>query len=181
MVPLCLCPQRRHAQTHNRIWAGQPEGLDIYTEHLATGDRFLSFRRLLARGATRPIMDLDYLLDEVSHLSRDRDSDSVAAAAVVAGWLRRAAARHAQLEPGVRVCTSCAAARWTDSVLCCFLTATADGGHHPPGLGGRHQQPPAAQRGGLVPHQPAVSWREGTRRPWHQQAGVGHAVVGGAC
>jgi len=44
--------------------SGQPEGLDIYTSHLAQGDRFLSLRRLLKRNAG-PVMDLDYLLDDV--------------------------------------------------------------------------------------------------------------------
>jgi len=43
---------------------GQPEGLDIYTSHLAQGDRFLSLRRLLKRNAG-PVMDLDFLLDEI--------------------------------------------------------------------------------------------------------------------
>lgn len=43
---------------------GQPEGLDIYTSHLAQGDRFLSLRRLLSRNAG-PVMDLDFLLDDV--------------------------------------------------------------------------------------------------------------------
>jgi hypothetical protein len=44
--------------------SGQPEGLDIYADHLAASDRFLSLRRLLSRGAG-PMMNLDYLLDEV--------------------------------------------------------------------------------------------------------------------
>lgn len=44
--------------------AGQPEGLDIYTSHLAQGERFLSLRRLLSRNAG-PVMDLDYLLDDI--------------------------------------------------------------------------------------------------------------------
>lgn len=44
--------------------SGQPEGLDIYTSHLAQGENFLSLRRLLKRNAG-PVMNLDYLLDEV--------------------------------------------------------------------------------------------------------------------
>lgn len=41
---------------------GQREGLDIYTEDLATSLRFLSLKRYWSRS---PVMDLDYLLDEV--------------------------------------------------------------------------------------------------------------------
>lgn len=43
---------------------GQPEGLDIYTEHLATSDRFLSLKRYWM-GGPAPAMDLSFLLDEV--------------------------------------------------------------------------------------------------------------------
>eukprot|EP00879_Flechtneria_rotunda_P017554 GHRR01018404.1.p1 GENE.GHRR01018404.1~~GHRR01018404.1.p1 ORF type:complete len:327 (+),score=120.06 GHRR01018404.1:680-1660(+) len=47
---------------------GQPEGLDIYTDHLAVGNRFLSLKRYwrATRGNGKDcVMDLDYLLDEV--------------------------------------------------------------------------------------------------------------------
>ncbi|KAI8470618.1 MAG: hypothetical protein J3K34DRAFT_458747 [Monoraphidium minutum] len=43
---------------------GQPEGLDIYTDHLAGSDRFLSLKRYWVGGGA-PAMDLSYLLDEV--------------------------------------------------------------------------------------------------------------------
>jgi len=42
----------------------QPGGLDLYTHHLATSDRFLSLRRYWGRAST-PAMDLDYLIDDV--------------------------------------------------------------------------------------------------------------------
>jgi predicted patatin/cPLA2 family phospholipase len=42
--------------------AGQPAGLDIYTDHLAAGSRFLSLKRYWS---SHPVMDLDFLLDEV--------------------------------------------------------------------------------------------------------------------
>lgn len=42
--------------------AGQPAGLDIYTDHLAAGSRFLSLKRYWS---SAPVMDLDFLLDEV--------------------------------------------------------------------------------------------------------------------
>ncbi|GBF93186.1 DNA-directed RNA polymerase I subunit-like [Raphidocelis subcapitata] len=43
---------------------GQTEGLDIYTDHLATSDQFLSLRRYWMGGAA-PAMDLGFLLDHV--------------------------------------------------------------------------------------------------------------------
>ena len=43
---------------------GQPEGLDIYTDHLAASDRFLSLRRYWLGGGA-PAMDLSVLLDDV--------------------------------------------------------------------------------------------------------------------
>lgn len=44
------------------LCVGQPDGLDIYTDHLAQGDRFLSLKRYWRR---QPVMDLSYLLDEI--------------------------------------------------------------------------------------------------------------------
>jgi len=46
--------------------AGQPEGLDIYTDHLAPSDRFLSLKRYWGK-TSAPVMNLDFLLDEVMH------------------------------------------------------------------------------------------------------------------
>jgi predicted acylesterase/phospholipase RssA len=43
---------------------GQPEGLDIYTDYLATTSRFLSLKRYWGRTS---VMDLDYLIDEIMH------------------------------------------------------------------------------------------------------------------
>ncbi|KAI8477184.1 MAG: acyl transferase/acyl hydrolase/lysophospholipase [Monoraphidium minutum] len=43
---------------------GQPEGLDIYTDHLAASEQFLSLRRYWVGGGP-PAMDLGYLVDEV--------------------------------------------------------------------------------------------------------------------
>lgn len=45
---------------------GQPEGLDIYTDHLAPSDRFLSLKRYWGK-TSAPVMNLDFLLDEVMH------------------------------------------------------------------------------------------------------------------
>lgn len=42
--------------------SGQPAGLDIYTDHLAAGSRFLSLKRYWS---SAPVMDLDFLLDEI--------------------------------------------------------------------------------------------------------------------
>lgn len=51
--------------------SGQPEGLDIYTDHLAASGRFLSLKRYWARSGA-PVMDLDYLLEEVMDQVRGR-------------------------------------------------------------------------------------------------------------
>eukprot|EP00882_Tetradesmus_deserticola_P001738 GHRQ01001868.1.p1 GENE.GHRQ01001868.1~~GHRQ01001868.1.p1 ORF type:complete len:467 (+),score=178.06 GHRQ01001868.1:470-1870(+) len=40
----------------------QPAGLDIYADHLAVGNRFLSLKRYWS---SQPVMDLNFLLDEV--------------------------------------------------------------------------------------------------------------------
>lgn len=44
--------------------AGQPEGLDIYTDHLAADSRFLSLKRYLG---SSPVMNLNYLIDDIMH------------------------------------------------------------------------------------------------------------------
>lgn len=59
LLATCGPPCTPHAPT-----SGQPEGLDIYTDHLAPSERFLSLRRYWA-GGPQPAMDLGYLLDEV--------------------------------------------------------------------------------------------------------------------
>lgn len=61
------CPLFYHhpsSPSPNTLPLGQPEGLDIYTDHLALGSRFLSLRRYWSRTGC-PAMDLDYLIDDV--------------------------------------------------------------------------------------------------------------------
>lgn len=53
---------RRLTRPCLHVATGQPEGLDLYTDHLAVGERFLSLRRYWSAS---PVMDLDYLLDEL--------------------------------------------------------------------------------------------------------------------
>eukprot|EP00878_Enallax_costatus_P010369 GHUV01010822.1.p1 GENE.GHUV01010822.1~~GHUV01010822.1.p1 ORF type:complete len:264 (+),score=62.79 GHUV01010822.1:296-1087(+) len=54
---------------------GQPEGLDIYTDYLATTSRFLSIKRYWS--SRESVMSLDYLIDEVMHDVTPLDWDTV--------------------------------------------------------------------------------------------------------
>jgi hypothetical protein len=65
-------PPQHHPKQPPPPNPGQPEGLDIYTDHLATSDRFLSLKRYWmgggssgSSGSSAPAMDLGFLLDEV--------------------------------------------------------------------------------------------------------------------
>ncbi|KIY99322.1 hypothetical protein MNEG_8642 [Monoraphidium neglectum] len=77
---------------------GQKEGLDIYTDHLATSDSFLSLQRYWM-GGDAPAMDLEFLLGEVMGSRTPLDWQAVidrrararaAACAVRRAWPRAA-------------------------------------------------------------------------------------------
>lgn len=55
--------------------SGQKHGLQIYSEELTRGGSFIDFSYLLRGG--RPVMNLDYLIDDVMHNVRPLNWDSV--------------------------------------------------------------------------------------------------------
>ncbi|GLI62422.1 hypothetical protein VaNZ11_005044, partial [Volvox africanus] len=56
--------------------AGQRHGLRIYHEDLTKGTNFLDFRNLFS-GSSRPVMNIDFLIDEVMSTTKPLDWDAV--------------------------------------------------------------------------------------------------------
>ncbi|KXZ54288.1 hypothetical protein GPECTOR_5g375 [Gonium pectorale] len=61
--------------------AGQREGLRVYYEDLTRGTAFLDFRNLFSR-SSRPVMNIDFLIDDVLNTSKPLDWDTVLASPV---------------------------------------------------------------------------------------------------